>query len=386
MMHHHAHLFSARRLGLLSLPMLAAVAVLAAAGPPAADSPKTLFRRAEALRQHAAQERPDAAGPAFAEAASAFDAAASAFDARQPKQKDDPEWAFCAHCAGPKCCCTHKPKDARDGLAPLLQDPALAHSSSRGLALFYHGTACFQLGDDMAAGRSLDQLARFGDPTVGPAAHRLLARLHERADERPEALAQYEAILKEYAERKEAGPPPDVATQAAFAAAVLLYEDGRFDKAHDLFAGLAASAPEAIAADARLYQGCCEVQLKQYPRAVETLSPLKAADPLTAAQALLWLGRAKAGAADPDDPDARREELEGALETMDRAAKGAPGADPRRRGLRPLRLRMRQYRVARTGGNPRAARPVHGGGGPVRPAAGRRPVARARGRGVAAAS
>lgn len=193
----------------------------------------------------------------------------------------------------------HKPKEARDVLAPLLENPALADSSSRGLALFYHGAACFQLGDDMAAGRSLDQLAPFADASIGPAARRLLARLHERNDERAEALAQYEALVSDFAERKKSGlakgPPPEIVKAAAFRAAVLRYEDGQFDKAHELFAELATSAPAGPTADARLYQGCCEVQLKQFARAVETLSSVKADDPLTAAQALRWLGRAGGG-------------------------------------------------------------------------------------------
>ena len=79
-------------------------------------------------------------------------------------------------------------------LAPLLQDPAGKDDSLRVAALFYHGAACFRLGDDMAAGRSLDRLAPFQDPVFGVAARRLLARLHERADERAEALAQYDAV------------------------------------------------------------------------------------------------------------------------------------------------------------------------------------------------
>ena len=49
------------------------------------------------------------------------------------------------------------------------------------------------------------------------------------------------------------------------------------------------------------------MQLRQFPQAVETLSALKADEPLAAGQALLWLGRAEAGAADPEDADAWRE-------------------------------------------------------------------------------
>ena len=317
MMRHPSPLLSPRRLGLLSLPLLAVAAlVFAADGPAPADGPEAHFRRAETLRLRGAAS--------FAEAVHEFDAAASAFAGRRPQKKDDPEWALYARCAQAEMLLRlRRPKDARDLLAPLLDDPALGDSPSRPLALFYHGAACFQLGDDMAAGRSLDQLAPFPDAAYGPAARRLLARLHERNDERAEALAQYEAVVNDYAERKKSGAargaPPDVVQAAAFHAAVLYYEDGRFDKAHDLFADAAASAAAGAAADARLYQGCCEVQLKQYARAVETLAVVKDADPLTAAQALLWLGRAQAEAADPGDSDGRREALRTALETMDKA-------------------------------------------------------------------
>ncbi len=326
-MHHRSFLPSRPRLLLLSLPLLAATALtLAADGPTPPDAPESCFRRAEALRLRAAKAPSDAeAAPLFAEAAGEFGAAASDFAARRPQQKDDPEWAARACCARAEMLLRlHKPKDARDLLAPLLIDPAAPDGPSRRLALFYHGTACLELGDDMAAGRSLDQLAPFSDPAVGPAARRLLARLHESNDERPEALAQDEAIVSGYAERKNAsnlkGPPPDLVQQAAFAAAVLHYEDGRFEKAHDLFAGVAASGQTVLALDARLYQGCCEVQLKRFAQAARTLHSADSHDALRAAQAQLWLGRAQIGAADPDDADLRGQELRDAEKTLEDAA------------------------------------------------------------------
>ena len=175
----------------------------------------------------------------------------------------------------------------------------------------------------MAAGRSLDRLAPFQEPAFGVAARRLLARLHERADERAEALAQYDAVTADYAERNKsavgAAAAPRAVVQSAFAAAVLLYEAGRFEKAHARFAELAASAPSATAADARLYQGCCEVQLRHFTSAVDTLSGLHADEPLAAGQALLWLGRAEAGAPDPEDADAWRDGQRDALDTLHRA-------------------------------------------------------------------
>ncbi len=318
MSRHPSHFAPPRRVLLLSPLLLATAAVLAAAGPPNAGAPEATFNHAEELRLRAA-EKGDAA--LFVDSAGEFGAAASAFASRDTKEKDDPEWASRARCAqGETLLRAGKAKEARDVLASLLQGPARKDDPLRAAALFYHGAACFRLGDDMAAGRSLDQLAPFQDPVFGVAARRLLARLHERADERAEALAQYDAVAADYAERKKSaggeGPAPRAVFQSAFAAAVLLYEAGRFEEALDRFAALTASAPAATPADARLYQGGCEVQLRQFARAVETLSALKADEPLAAGQAALWLGRAEAGAADPEDADAWRAGLGDALETL----------------------------------------------------------------------
>src|SRR6516165_6982184 len=46
-----------------------------------------------------------------------------------------------------------KAKEARDLLMPLVKDPQLAHSRSRGLVLYYHGFASFLLQDYFEIGR-----------------------------------------------------------------------------------------------------------------------------------------------------------------------------------------------------------------------------------------
>jgi tetratricopeptide (TPR) repeat protein len=320
MIYHQVRLLIRLFLGLLSPLFLVASAA-------SADAPETHFQRAEKLRLQGGQAT-SSADAAFAEAAREFDAAASAFAARRPQQKEDRAWVLCSRCAQAEMLLRlHRPKEARDLLTPLLDDPASGDGPDLNLARFYQGTACFQLGDDMNAGRSLDALAPFADPAFGPAARRLLARLHERNDERAEALAQYEAIFSDYAERKKARSvedPPPIVQEAAFRAGVLLYEDGRFEKALDLFTVVAASAPPRPALDARLYQGCCEVQVKQFARAVETLSSLKDADASTTAQALRWLALARVGAADPNDADGYRAALRTALTTLDQAPKAPP--------------------------------------------------------------
>ncbi len=293
--------------------------LLAADGPSSqagrSDGAAAHFEQGETLRLHAAT---------FADAAQEFDAAAAAFEARSEKEKSDLEWAFCSRCAEAEMLLRGgKPKEARAVLEALLKNPRLADSAYHRLALFYHGAACFQMGDDMAAGRSLDGLGQFD------AARLLLARVHKRVGERAEALAQYEAVNADYTESKKGDKTkkaPEAVNQARFAAAVLHYENGQFDKARDLFAEAADSVPAASATGARLYQGCCEVQLHQFARAVETLAPLKDADAPEGGQALLWLGRATAGAADPEDADARRESLQNALELLTRAEEKFPTA------------------------------------------------------------
>ena len=304
---------------------VSSVSLLAAVEGPAkaerSDGAVAHFKQGETLRQSATT---------FADAAREFADAATMFEERPDKDKSDLEWAFSARCAQAEMLLRgRKPKEARAVLELLLKNPRLAESSFHDLALFYHGVACFQMGDDMAAGRSLDRLP-FDDADFGAAARCLMARLHERAGERAEALAQYEAVHAEVAERKKgdkANPKAsDAVNQARFAAGVLHYENGQFDLARDRFAEVADANPSA-----RLYQGCCEVQLRQFAQAVETLSPLSDADGLEGAQALLWLGRARAGGADPEDADASRENLHRALSLLDRAEKkfkAAGAGDP----------------------------------------------------------
>ena len=146
--------------------------LLAAEGPSSkagrSDNAAAHFEQGETSRLRAAT---------LAGAAQEFDAAATAFEARPEKETSDLEWAFCARCAEAEMLLRgHKPKEAQAVLELLLKNPRLADSSYHSLALFYHGAACFQRGDDMAAGCSLDRLAPFDDADFGAAARLLLAR------------------------------------------------------------------------------------------------------------------------------------------------------------------------------------------------------------------
>src|SRR3954467_12487353 len=61
-------------------------------------------------------------------------------------------------------------------------------------ALYREGVKQFQAQDYVAAGRALSQLAPFTQP-FGEHARYLLARVHDLAGERPEAMALYDAII-----------------------------------------------------------------------------------------------------------------------------------------------------------------------------------------------
>jgi tetratricopeptide (TPR) repeat protein len=307
--------------------------------------PAVLFWLGAAERRRASKPRAEGS----AEAARRFAAAADAYAAGAKQNKSDREWMLCARAARADALLRGgSPQEARAAAAELLKDEELP-AAVKGFALLIHGAACVTLKDDLAAGRSLNQLAPFQDEIVGPAARRLLARIHERADERAEALALYEAEIADYKTAKtdaenrlkaEAdalekdppekarltalvqGPAPEHVLQAAFAAGVLHFEAGRFEDARARFAEAAASSGRWLPGDARLYQACSEVRAGQFDQAVKLLAPRPDRDGNLGAQERLWLGRARVGAADPDDEEAKTKALDKALADFTAAADG----------------------------------------------------------------
>src|SRR5262249_57949898 len=75
-----------------------------------------------------------------------------------------------------------------------------------------------------------------------------------------------------------------------------------------------------LALDAQLRQGFCQVQLKQFQEAIRTLQPLADKEPRLADQALLWIGKAQAGSADPTNVQTYEQTLRTAMDTFRRAA------------------------------------------------------------------
>ena len=251
-----------------------------------------------------------------------------------------------------------KAKEARAVAEPFVRDAQLRRSRYRGLGLYYHGFACFLLKDHLAAGRSLSLLTPFTDPVFGTHARYLLARVHHAADEREEALGHYQGVLADHQKQKQAavetlkqpdrfkndpqekarleglvrGPVPDHVTRATFFLGVMQYEDGKFVEAITHLNAFRQQSPRSpLASEAALHVGFCQVQLRQFAEARKTLQPLADKEPRLADQALLWMAKARAGAADPANHAAYIQALKAALDLFRKAADRAnqlAGSDP----------------------------------------------------------
>ncbi len=325
---------------------------------------------ATAKPQEATQRKANAAAR-FDEAQQQFAASAAAFAARVKDVPADAkelpvdlEWAARSRCDQAEMLLrAGKTKEALAAVEPFLKDP-YAKSRYKQQGLYFHGFASFLLGDTLAAGRSLNQLAPFTDPVFGTHARYLLARVHHREGERNEAALHYQGVIADFAKAKAAavealkqpdrfkndpeekarldalaqGPPPDYVTRSSFYLGVIQYEDGKFAEALTSFTTLLQQQPNTpLTYEVLLRQGFCQVQLKQYPQAIQTLTPLVDKEPRLADQVLLWIAKAQAGAADPANPQAYDQALKNAIATYGRAAERAgqlaaadPEAKPRR--------------------------------------------------------
>ncbi|HVS38276.1 MAG TPA: tetratricopeptide repeat protein [Gemmataceae bacterium] len=316
-----------------------------------------------------AQQFKDQARGRFDEAAKQFAAAQAAFSARvKPPDADakelpiDLEWSARARCdLAEMRLRLLDPKGAREAVEIFTTDKLLAKSRYHGLGLYYHGFACFQLHDDQAAGRSLTDLAPFTDPVYGGHARYLLARIYHndpKNNQRAEAMQQYQGVLDDYAKMKlEAAetlkqadrfkndpdekarmealvrdPPPDYVARSTFFLGVMQYEDGKCSEALTRLNAFVQQFPtSALVAEAQLRQGFCQVQMKQFGDALKTLQTVADKEPRLADQALLWIGKAQVGGADPNNPQAYDQAVKNAQNSFRNAADRAnqlAGADP----------------------------------------------------------
>lgn len=302
-----------------------------------------------------APQRRAAAAQRFTDAGNQFAAATGAFAARAKEPPPDAvvlpielEWSARARCDQAEMLLRNlKTKEAQATVEPFLKGTPLTKSRYRGLGLYYHGFASFLLGDFNTAGRSLNLLTPFADPIFGTHARYLLARTHHQADEQTEARGQYEAVVADYQKHKQSAveslkqpdrfkndpdelarlqglvkdPAPDYVARSTFYLAVLQYEAGKFGDALARFETFAQQYPGSpLIVEAQLRAGFCQVQTKDFAKAIQTLQPLVDKEPRLADQALLWLGKAQAGTADPTKPDQAKQVLATAINTLKTAS------------------------------------------------------------------
>ncbi len=309
-------------------------------------------------------QRQQAANGHFEEAKKYFKSAREGFERKTPP---DAEWVARSRCDNAEMeLRTGKVKEARATVEPFVKDAALAKSPYHALGLYHHGFASFLLDDIPSAGRSLGQLAPFKQP-FGLHAQYLLGRIHEKEDEKAEAANAFTAVLNGYEEQKKAAveslkqpeqfkndpwekarlealvknPAPDYVAGAAFYGACLNYEAGKFGEALPKFQAFTKEyATSPLKDDAVLRAGFCLVQSKAFDEAVKTLQPF-ADHPRLADQARYWLGKAQIGqaqAADPNNPNQRKQLYDTAINSLRTAADKAnqlAGQDPQAKARRP---------------------------------------------------
>src|SRR5262245_27867825 len=113
------------------------------------------------------------------------------------------------------------------------------------------------------------------------------------------------------------GPAPDHVARATFFLGVMQYEHGRFGEALTRLTEFAkTNTTSPLLPEVQLRIGFCQVQTKQFAEALKSLQPLVDKEPRLADQALLWIAKAQAGSADPNNPAALEIALKNALATL----------------------------------------------------------------------
>ncbi len=305
-------------------------------------------------------QRQQAAAPHFREAAQLFRQALEAFEKTQPPQTD---WQVRCRCdAAEMLLHLQQPKEARQLLGPLFKDGKPPSSAWTALANYHYGVACYLQGDYPAAARALEGLAPFDQP-FGLHARYLRGRIHLADGELAEAAVAMNAVLADYDRLKKAAaaalaqpdrfrndpwererletltrlPPPEYVAGAAFHAACIDYENGKFADALTKFQLFVKDyAHSKLKDDALLRAGMCQVQLKLWDEAVRTLQPY-VNHPQYGGVAQYWLGKARYGSAlgvDPNNPNERQNRLQAAIAAYREALQRTNPDSPARRELR----------------------------------------------------
>jgi tetratricopeptide (TPR) repeat protein len=170
-------------------------------------------------------------------------------------------------------------------------------SAFAGGAAYEDGAAKFAKGDYAGAGRELVKVAPF-EGEQGAKARYLLGRVHELSGERPEAVADYRAVLAWAGDKRS-----EFVERARFYCGAILAEDGKEEGLGMLKAfagGPFGDVKTALGAEAVLRMGHFELEAKKYAEAVQTLKALTG-DARFADQALWFMGRAQILAAQKSD-------------------------------------------------------------------------------------
>ena len=239
----------------------------------------------------------------------------------------------------------------------VLAEKTLARSKYAKLAQYYFGYSQYNAADNLAAAKTLSQLAPFDDRSFGPHARYMLARAHHLLGDQAEASQHYEAIIAAYdvelSQAKQVAanggvlknepqerarllllgqsPAPDYVARSWFFAGVLQYEQEKFIDALDRFAKFAERYKlSPLLNEALLRKGMAQVRLKLNQEALATLAPIQD-DPLLGDQARWWLGRACLGLA-AANPGAAQTHLNNAVSHLktgaDRAGQRAAQNPP----------------------------------------------------------
>lgn len=314
-----------------------------------------------AAKPNEAQQIKQRADGKFIEAGQRFAGALAAFTAKLPKEpgdKPDPLVDWVARSRADQAemeLRVGKVKEAKATAEPFAKDERLAKSRYGPFGLYVHGFAAFQSADYLVAGRSLAQLAPFDDPNHGLHARYLLGRVYQVTDQKGEASQAFDAVIANYEQAKKDAPQllqkpevqknpvekarleallrdpvPEHVAASVFHSACLGYEAGKFGEAVGKFQEFAKAFPQSpLIPEATLRIGFCQVQLKAYPEAVATLTPLLDKQPKLADQVQFWLGKAQAGVAaaitDPAKAGDRDNGLKTAINTIRAAADKANG-------------------------------------------------------------
>ena len=313
----------------------------------------SLYYLAVAERQQGAAlgDKPDGGGAAgkFKAAAKHFEQAAGAFGVKsKPLTAADGEWQIQARLDAAEMLVrggSTEAKRAAGIVAEVMKGEAFAKSRFLARAEYLAGQAEFVQANYGPAGRMLAKLAPFTDADFGLPGRYLLARCHDLMGQRPEALAQYRGVLADFEPARQraqqrlgdqrltreqrayytamVSAPVEYVQRAALYAGIILAQTGKNGEAQEILVKLMQGNPKpTIAEEAKLWQGLCQMQAKNYSQAADLLEPLRE-NARFGEQARWWAARGRALAADAANAQAYGQTLAAAIEQMKKAAEQA---------------------------------------------------------------